>query len=265
MGRCDERHRKRRLIKMFFDIIGSGSKGNATLVFSNKTTLLIDIGLPLEKVKEELSKFNKTIKDIDGILITHDHSDHYRSLKSFSPKKMYALEGTIPGSLSNVAKELTSFMIGDIKITPFPTSHDATNPCGYMLENEGEKLVYMTDTGVYLSSSTSLIKNPTYLIIESNHDIQMLLHTNRPLVLIQRIMSDHGHLCNEDSAFATLEIIGDNTKEIILAHLSEEANDPEVALSAYKKIFAYKHINIDKYKVRCANQWVPLIGGNYDN
>ena len=121
----------------------------------------------------------------------------------------------------------------------------------------------MTDTGTYLSSNTKLIKNPTYLIIESNHDIQMLLHTNRPMELIQRIMSDYGHLCNEDSAFATLEIIGSSTKEIILAHISEEANTPEVALEAYQKIFKHFGVNIQNYKVRTAWQRQSLTGGNY--
>ena len=83
--------------------------------------------------------------------------------------------------------------------------------------------------------------------------------------LIQRIMSDYGHLCNEDSAFAAIEIIGDKTKEIVLAHLSEEANTPELALEAYKKVFEYAGVNINKYKVRCANQHIPLIGGDYEN
>ena len=123
----------------------------------------------------------------------------------------------------------------------------------------------MTDTGCYLSNCTEHIKNPTYLIIESNHDIQMLLHTNRPMELIKRIMSEYGHLCNEDSAFASIEIIGEKTKEIVLAHLSEEANTPSLALEAYKKIFEYKGIDLSKYKLRCANQWSPLIGGDYDH
>ncbi len=250
---------------MFFDIINSGSKGNATLVFTNEATILIDIGIPIKLVEEELEKFHKNLSDIDAVLITHNHADHYRSIKTFSPKKMYALEGTIPGSLSNVIEILKPFKVKDVEITPFPTSHDATNPCGYYLKNNNETLVYMTDTGTYLSSNTSLIKNPTYLIIESNHDIQMLLHTNRPMELIQRIMSDYGHLCNEDSAFAATEIIGDDTKEIVLAHLSEEANTPELALAAYNKVFEYARININRYKVRCASQHIPLIGGDYED
>lgn len=250
---------------MFFDIIGSGSKGNGTLIFSQKTTLLIDMGIPLERLEEELRRFNKEIKDIDAVLITHNHTDHIKGIKAFSPKKIYALNRTVPGSLSNVIELFTPFKIGDFKITAFPTSHDALNPCGYMLEAENEKLVYMTDTGCYLSSNTPYIKDPTYLIIESNHDIQMLLHTHRPMELIQRIMSEYGHLCNEDSAFASLEIIGEHTKEIILAHISEEANTPELAIKAYEKIYSFKGIDLSKYHLRAANQWTPLIGGNYDD
>ena len=248
---------------MFFDIINSGSKGNATVVFTKEATILIDVGIPVSVIEEELKKFNKTINDIDIVLITHNHTDHIRSVKSFSPKKIYSLKGTMPGSLSNVIEENKPFKVLDVTITAFPTSHDAINPCGFILESEDEKLVYMTDTGVYLSNP--LVKNPTYLIIESNHNIQKLLHTNRPMELIQRIMSDYGHLCNEDSAFAAIDIIGDKTKEIILAHLSEEANTPELALEAYKKVFAYAHVNIDKYNVRCANQHIPLIGGAYED
>lgn len=250
---------------MFFDVINSGSKGNATLVFTKSATILIDCGIPIKVVEEELAKFNKSIKDIDIVLITHNHTDHIRSIKSFSPSKIYALERTVPGSLSNVLEVLKTVNILGINITPFPTSHDASNPCGYMIEEDNTKLVYMTDTGVYYSSNTPIIKNPDYLIIESNHDISMLLHTNRPMDLIQRIMSDHGHLCNEDSAFATLEIIGDKTKEIILAHLSEEANTPETALEAYKKVFEYVGKNISNYNIRCANQHIPTIGGDYEH
>ena len=280
---------------MFFDIINSGSKGNATVVFTKEATILIDAGIASLIIEEELNKFNKSLKDIDYVLVTHNHTDHIRGIKAFSPKKIYALEGTVPGSLSNVIETNVPFILKDCKVTAFPTSHDALNPCGYVIElnkpftfkdveitafptshdainpcgylikDKDTKLVYMTDTGTYLSINTPLIKNPDYLIIESNHDIQMLLHTNRPMELIQRILSEFGHLCNEDSAFATLEIIGDKTKEVILAHLSEEANTPECALSAYTKVFKYAHKDINKYHVRCANQHIPLIGGDYEN
>ena len=246
---------------MYFHIIASGSKGNATIVVSNKTVLLIDMGITLTRLNEGLSEIGHKISDITGALFTHNHTDHISGLKFLSPKIMYALEGTLPSSLSHVVCLNQPFKIGDFEITPIETSHDATNPCAYLIKDKSSSLFYMTDTGVFVEESLPLIKNPTYLIIESNHDIKMLLHTNRPFDLKNRIMSDHGHLCNEDSAIAAISIIGENTKEIVLAHLSEEANTPETALEAYQKIFNHFGVPFDKYKIRCANQWVSLTGG----
>ena len=247
---------------MFYHIIASGSKGNATIIVSNHTVLLIDMGISLTRLEEGLSEINLTVNDIIGALFTHNHTDHISGLKFISPKIMYALEGTLPSSLSNVVNINEPFVIGDFVITPIRTSHDATNPCGYFIKDKEESLLYMTDTGVFLEENLPIVKNPTYLIIESNHDIKMLLATNRTFELKNRILSEYGHLCNEDSAIAAIAIIGENTKEITLAHLSEEANTPEVALEAYHKIFAHFHINIDKYLLRCANQWHSLSGGH---
>ena len=248
---------------MYFHIIASGSKGNATVVVSNKTVLLIDMGITLTRLEEGLGEINLTLKDITGALFTHNHTDHISGIKFLSPKIMYALEGTLPSSLSNVVFMNKEFKIGDFVITPIETSHDAVNPCAYLIKDKDSSLFYMTDTGVFVEEALPLIKDPTYLIIESNHDIKLLLQTNRPFELKNRIMSDYGHLCNEDSAIAAASIIGEHTKEIVLAHLSEEANTPETALEAYEKIFKHFGVSIDKYKVRCANQWVSLTGGDY--
>ena len=247
---------------MYYHIIASGSKGNATIIVSNKTVLLIDMGISLTRLTEGLEEIDLTVKDITGALFTHNHTDHISGIKFISPKIMYALEGTLPSSLSNVINLYEPFIVGDFTITAFKTSHDATNPCGYLIRDAEESLVYMTDTGVFIEDNLPLVKNPTYLIIESNHDIKMLLATNRTFELKNRILSEYGHLCNEDSAIATISIIGDKTKEITLAHLSEEANTPETALEAYDKIFAHFHINKDKYLIRCANQWKSLSGGH---
>ena len=246
---------------MYYHIIASGSKGNATIVVSNKTVILIDMGISLSRLEEGLAEINLEVNDITGALFTHDHTDHISGLKFISPKIMYALEGTLPSSLSNVVYINKPFKIGDFEITPIETSHDATNPCAYLIKDKEESLFYMTDTGVFLDECLPLVKNPTYLVIESNHDIRMLLNTNRTFELKNRIMSDKGHLCNEDSAIAAISIIGDNTKEITLAHLSEEANTPEVALEAYQKIFKHFGVNIDKYLVRTAWQRKTLSGG----
>ena len=247
---------------MFYHIIASGSKGNATIAVSNKSVLLIDMGITLKRLEEGLAEINLSLKDITGALFTHNHTDHISGIKFISPKIMYALEGTLPSSLSNVINLYEPFLVGDFTITAFKTSHDATNPCGYLIKDADETLMYMTDTGIFIEDNLPLVKNPTYLIIESNHDIKMLLATKRTFELKNRILSEYGHLCNEDSAIATISIIGDKTKEITLAHLSEEANTQEVALEAYEKIFAHFHINKDKYLIRCANQWTSLSGGN---
>ena len=247
---------------MYFNIVASGSKGNATLVVSENSVILIDLGITLLRLKEGLKEINKELKEIDAVIFTHNHSDHLNGLKSISPKKMYALKGTLPSSLSNVVDLYKPFKIKDFTITAFPTSHDAINPCGFIIEDDKEKLVYMTDTGLLVDNNLELLKNPDYLIIESNHDIAMEYKTGRPLILIQRIIGDKGHLCNEDSAFISSEIIGDKTKEIILAHLSEEANTPEVALTSYRNVFNYKGLDFDKYNIRCAKQYESLLGGN---
>ena len=155
---------------MHFIIVGSGSKGNATIVFSRGTTILIDLGLPLVRVKEGLDLIHKTIKDVDGVIYTHEHADHINGLKSFSPKIMYATEGTLPGSLSNRVEYYQSFNIKNLKITPFPTSHDAKKPCGYVIDDGEEKMVYFTDSGIFVEESLPLLTNPDYLIMVALND-----------------------------------------------------------------------------------------------
>ena len=249
---------------MYFNIIASGSKGNATIVVSKDTVILIDMGIAFSRLEEGMREINLEPKDIDAALFTHEHADHINGLKFIPVKKQYALKGTLP-TMSNIVELYKPFNIKNIRITPIKASHDASNPCGYILEDDEEKLVYLTDTGVFLEENLKYCSNPDYLIIESNHDIQMLLKTDRTMQLKQRILSDHGHLCNEDSAIASKEILGPKTKEIILAHLSEEANTPDKALEAYKNIFSYFNIDISNYNVRAANQWKSLLGGRYEN
>lgn len=249
---------------MYFNIIASGSKGNATLVVNKKTVILVDMGISFSRLEEGLKEINLKPSDITGAIFTHNHTDHISGIKFLSPKIMYGLSGTLP-SLANVISLYEPFYIGDIKVTAVPTSHDAVNPCGYVLEVDDEKLVYMTDTGVFLEECLPYVNNPDYLILESNHDIKMLLNTNRTYELKHRIMSDVGHLCNEDSAVAASKIIGPKTKELYLAHISEEANTPEVALDAYKKIFNYFSVDTNRLKIVTAKQWESVLGGHYEN
>lgn len=249
---------------MYFHNIASGSKGNATIVVSNKTIILIDMGISFIALEKGMAEINLKPSEIDAAIFTHDHADHYKGLKFISPKKCYALPGTLP-SLCNEVELFKPFVIKDIKITPLKTCHDATNPCGYMLEGDEEKLVYITDTGEFCDENLDYCKNPDYLIIESNHDMQMEMSCGRPQILIDRVFSEHGHLCNENSAYASLEIIGEKTKEIYLAHLSEEANTPEKALLAYRGIFSQNNVDLSKIKITCLQQHNSTTGGRYEN
>ena len=123
-----------------------------------------------------------------------------------------------------------------------------------MLKSDKEELVYLTDTGQISKRTFNLIKNKTYYIIESNHDVEMLLNSNRPAILKSRILSYKGHLSNEDSAFYMSNLIGENTKKIVLAHLSEECNTTEKALDTYHNVFALRKINLNHIEIKCASQ-----------
>lgn len=250
---------------MYFNIIASGSKGNATLIVDKDSLILVDMGISLARLNEGLEEINKTFEDIDGVIFTHDHSDHISGAKFFPQNKMHALKGTLPGTNTNVVEINKQFKIKDFLITPFRTSHDATNPCGFLITSDEEKLVYITDTGYVLQETLPLIKNPNYLILESNHDIKMLLKTDRPMELKQRILSEYGHLCNEDSALAAASIIGPDTREVILAHLSEEANTSAQAIKAYKQIFDYLRIDTSKLRIATAKQHISLKGGRHED
>lgn len=242
-------------------VIQSGSKGNATLVIDEGRVLLIDMGISLSCLKEALESENKKLLDIDALLLTHDHSDHTKGICYLDPLPIYCGEGTYEGFNVNLVDYFESFNIGHLKITVLRTSHDAVKPMGFMIESKNEKLVYITDTGMIPDKTMRIIGNADYYVIESNHNVKMLMDTNRPQMLKCRILSEHGHLNNEDSAMYMCEAVGSNTKEIILAHLSEEANDPEVALKTYKKIFKREGVSLKNINLHCANQHVLTIGG----
>ena len=233
--------------------IASGSKGNACLIYNENTTILIDMGVSKKRLCEGLFEVKKKIEDIDYVLFTHDHVDHI-SGENFLPLNIkYALNGTITLQNSHILENFKQYRFGDFLVTPLKTSHDANNPCGFLIEENNQKLVYMTDTGKILKKSLKYMENADYYFIESNHDVEMLINSGRPKILIDRIIGIHGHLSNEDSAYYMTGLVGPNTKKIILAHLSEDCNTEEIALSTYKNIFSLKKVKYD-IPIVCAKQ-----------
>ena len=235
-------------------VLASGSKGNATLIFNNDTSILIDFGISKKEFEEKLSSIGKNLANIDYFLFTHAHSDHIKSYECTPIEKRYALKNIVPLVKDHELSCYKEYQLGSFLIMPIKASHDSNPTCGFLLKSDNEELVYLTDTGQISKRTFNLIKNKTYYIIESNHDVEMLLNSNRPAILKSRILSYKGHLSNEDSAFYMSNLIGENTKKIVLAHLSEECNTAEKALDTYHNVFALRKISLDHIEIKCASQ-----------
>lgn len=242
--------------------IQSGSKGNATLLYSEETLLLIDMGVPLCALREGLEAIGKRFIDIEGLLITHDHHDHIGSIPMIDGEiPLVSTFGNYP-HLDYECEPYQEFMLGDISITPLKTSHDATNPTGFLFSSGDTTLLYMTDTGYIPAATLARMKNADYYILESNYDVGMLASSNRPQSLKDRIASRHGHLSNEQSAKYISQIIGEKTKGIYLAHLSEETNTPEVALKTHQEIYRKKKLPLDGISLVALSQRRMTSGGD---
>ena len=216
--------------------LGSGSKGNATIVYSDDGVLLIDMGLTKAKLKEGLALINKQIDDLDGVLVTHDHNDHIKGLGFVSHKPLYGREGVLSYReyKETPIADFAPVEIGGFNVTVLPTSHDAPSPGCYLIEYKGKKLAYVTDTGSLKKPVLAMLRDCECYIFESNYDIYMLEHSGRPKVLIRRIEGTKGHLGNIESSEYLLKLIGPHTKKVFLAHISEECNDKKIVLEQHR-------------------------------
>lgn len=243
--------------------IMSGSKGNATLIYDETTLFMIDMGASLKALKEGLKEIGRTIDQIEACFITHEHCDHISGVPYLLDYDIpvYCRENT-PLEGANHFMDGEVFHLGSFWIAPFPTSHDATDPCGYLIKNGDESLFYMTDTGEVPELAFSMMKNHTYYVVESNHDLNMLLKSHRPASLKQRIHGDHGHLSNIESVQYMKDCVGDKTKAVYLAHLSEECNTDEVALKTYRDVLNENGVDLRKISIRCLHQRSMTHGGD---
>lgn len=223
---------------MKIKVIASGSKGNSTLVTSNNSKILIDAGVNYKRIKDTLDKMNIDINTIDGILITHTHSDHIGCLASlikkinipvFIKEELYSEIKKIIPSENIVLVEGNNITINDLEIEFLSISHDVA-AYAFVISDEKTKILYLTDSGYINRKYYEKLKNLDVYIIESNHDEKMLMEGPYPYILKQRVISDKGHLSNKYTGKFLNKVIGDRTKYILLAHLSENNNTIELAL-----------------------------------
>ena len=222
---------------MEFYTIASSSAGNAALVCHEDTHILIDAGVSCRRITQSLAALDLTLEDIDAILITHEHVDHVRALGTLQKKcavPLYASRGTA-AALDYPAERVHAFAPGDaltvgsLRVLPFRTSHDARESVGYRIESGGGSLAVLTDTGCITKEAHDLALGADTLLLEANHDVEMLTAGSYPYPLKRRILGEYGHLSNEAAAEFAVECVRAGTSDILLAHLSDENNTPQLA------------------------------------
>lgn len=251
---------------MQVSLLCSGSAGNCCIVQGPHTSLMIDCGSPTQKyLKACFQEIEFDPDAVDAVLITHSHSDHIKQLKMMKNHEIYSYCDLRITNTKNeeiplhhhliVPDEI--FEIGDFTVHTLELSHDAGKTLGFVLEqNETkEKLVYVTDTGYFPMSYHELIRGADYYIMESNHDPDMLMRTNRSMWVKQRILSDQGHLNNSDSAALIASVVTRRTRKIVLAHLSREANTEAKALSALEIALHEKGYCLQDFDAEAAAQF----------
>lgn len=229
--------------------IASGSSGNCIYAGSDSTHILVDVGISGKRTEEGLKKLDLSPGDIDGIFITHEHTDHIAGLGIISRKyeiPIYATCGTIEAirqssSVGEIPEELFHPVLADEKIVikdlvcnPMKISHDAAEPVAYRIYYGRKKIAIVTDLGNYNDYTVESLKGMDAVLLEANHDINMLQVGPYPYYLKQRILGDRGHLSNERAGQLLCKILHDNMQAVVLGHLSKENNLPELAYEAVR-------------------------------
>ncbi len=234
---------------MRFVSIASGSSGNCIYIGSDETHILVDAGISNKRIEQGLNAIGVKGSELSGVVVTHEHSDHIRGLGVLARKHevpIYATKETLEEiasckALGEYPKELlkpiasdVEFSIGDLKLQPFSIDHDAANPVAYRVSHERRSVAVATDMGHFNQYVIEHLQGLDALLLESNHDVNMLETGPYPYYLKRRILSDHGHLSNENAGRLLNHILHDNMKHILLGHLSKENNFEELAYETVK-------------------------------
>lgn len=242
-----------------FCSLASSSKGNSTLVSDGKTNILIDCGISRRKTVEALQRAGVRASDIDAILVTHEHSDHIGGVGIMSRgfdipvytnrltwDAMSGFVGVIDEKNIKCFSNTDKFEINDVCISPFQTPHDAADSVGYCIDIGGLRVAAATDMGHLSEEAVKHIEGCDIVLLEANHDVQMLKNGRYPPMLKKRILGDFGHLSNEVSAQIAVRLLKSGTRAILLGHLSEENNLPQIAYDVVKRALSGAGARVDK-------------------
>ncbi len=243
----------------------SGSKGNCTYIEGENEKILIDIGVNAKYVEDTFKELNICPKDIDAILITHEHADHIKGVMAFAKKystKIFCAEvlkdcltTQLIGCENLICTYSSDFYIGELHIIPFPLSHDSIACFGYRVMEGNDSVSVVTDLGYCPESVFKMIKSSTIVYLEANYDPEMLFTCNYPTFLKKRIMSNKGHLSNNDCAIIAEKLAYSGTRQIVLSHISENSNTQFLAYSTVKKYLESKGIIVGQnIRLDVANQ-----------
>jgi len=235
-----------------FISFGSGSSGNCYYLATPTDALLIDIGVGLRGLKKYCRDYGVSLSSVHHVLITHDHADHIKSVGSFSfdyhvpvyatdlvhagINRNYCVTRKITADMARKVEKGVTLQLGDFTVTPFGVPHDSSDNVGYFVEAQQTNICIMTDAGYVTDEMKGYIRRSHYLVIEANHDVEMVNNGPYPQFLKERILSQTGHLSNSDSATAVVENMSEQLRYVWLCHLSEENNHPELARKTYESI-----------------------------
>ena len=220
----------------------SGSSGNSLFVESENTKLLVDAGVSSKKIEEALANLEIDPTSIDGILITHEHSDHVQGLGTFAKKfnlPVFVNKKTLdamPKQKEKISEKNIKlfninekFEIGDLKVKPFSIPHDAANPCGFNIFKDNKKISIATDIGHMTNGILKNLEDSIFIMLESNYDPEVLKYSKYPYQLKTRIAGPDGHLSNELAGKTISYLLNSGLKQAVLGHLSKQSNFPELA------------------------------------
>ena len=248
----------------------SGSSGNSLFLESENTKLLIDAGVSSKKIENALNSLEIAPESIDGILITHEHSDHVQGLGTFAKKfnlpvfvnqktldAMPKQKEKISEKNINIFKIEEKFEIGDLKIKPFSIPHDAANPCGFNIFKNNKKISIATDIGHMTRGILKNLEDSIFIMLESNYDPDVLMYSKYPYPLKSRIAGPNGHLSNELAGKTISHLLNSGLQQAILGHLSKQSNFPELAYKTVVDELMSTNYDENSLKLSVASRDMP--------